>query len=105
MRVAKWGNSLAVRLPAAVVEALTLKEGDDIEIHVAGARTFEVAKAPAGARVADATAKIPWAASPLTSSSTASKPMSAAEQFFDTNVLSIFALGATPPGRIAQNTS
>lgn len=28
MRVAKWGNSLAVRLPAAVTEALALKEGD-----------------------------------------------------------------------------
>ena len=25
MRVAKWGNSLAVRLPAALVEALALK--------------------------------------------------------------------------------
>jgi antitoxin MazE len=44
MQVAKWGNSLAVRLPAAVVEALTLKEGDEIEIQVAGARTFEVSK-------------------------------------------------------------
>jgi len=37
---------LAVRLPAAVVEALTLKEGDDIEIHVAGASSFEIAKRP-----------------------------------------------------------
>jgi len=46
MQVAKWGNSLAVRLPAAVVEALELKEGDTIEIHVAGARSFQVAKAP-----------------------------------------------------------
>jgi len=46
MQVAKWGNSLAVRLPAAVVEALTLKAGDDIEIHVAGVRTFEIAKRP-----------------------------------------------------------
>jgi antitoxin MazE len=44
MQVAKWGNSLAVRLPAAVVEALKLKEGDEIEIHVAGTRTFEVRK-------------------------------------------------------------
>ena len=44
MQVAKWGNSLAVRLPAAVVEALKLKEGDEIEIEVAGARTFEVKK-------------------------------------------------------------
>lgn len=46
MQVAKWGNSLAVRLPAAVVEALTLKEGDQIEIEVAGMRTFEVKKCP-----------------------------------------------------------
>ncbi|MBV9890436.1 MAG: AbrB/MazE/SpoVT family DNA-binding domain-containing protein [Rhizobacter sp.] len=49
MRVAKWGNSLAVRLPAAVVEALDLKPGDNIEIHVKGARSFAVQKAP-GAR-------------------------------------------------------
>jgi len=44
MQVAKWGNSLAVRLPAAVVEALGLKEGDEIEIHVASAKEFGVAK-------------------------------------------------------------
>ena len=42
MRVAKWGNSLAVRLPATVVEALELKEGDQIEIRIAGDREFEV---------------------------------------------------------------
>jgi antitoxin MazE len=46
MQVAKWGNSLAVRLPAAVVEALTLKEGDQIEIQLAGTRTFEVSRQP-----------------------------------------------------------
>jgi antitoxin MazE len=46
MHVAKWGNSLAVRLPAAVVEALELREGDDIEIHIAGAREFAVARKP-----------------------------------------------------------
>jgi antitoxin MazE len=44
MQVSKWGNSLAVRLPAAVVEALELKEGDEIEISVAGKRDFRVAK-------------------------------------------------------------
>lgn len=48
MQVAKWGNSLAVRLPAAVVETLALKEGDEIEIHVADARVFEVKKRPQG---------------------------------------------------------
>ncbi|MCC7272680.1 MAG: AbrB/MazE/SpoVT family DNA-binding domain-containing protein [Alphaproteobacteria bacterium] len=42
MRVAKWGNSLAIRLPSAVVEALELKDGDEIEVRVAGARAFEV---------------------------------------------------------------
>jgi len=46
MQVAKWGNSLAVRLPSAVVEALALKEGDEIEIHVTGARQFGVARKP-----------------------------------------------------------
>jgi antitoxin MazE len=46
MRVAKWGNSLAVRLPAAVVEALQLKEGDEIEIHVADGREFAVSRKP-----------------------------------------------------------
>jgi antitoxin MazE len=46
MQISKWGNSLAVRLPAAVVEALKLKEGEEIEIHVAGARILEVARKP-----------------------------------------------------------
>ena len=51
MQVSRWGNSLAVRLPAAVVEALGLKEGDDVEIHALGKRTFALKKAP-GAREA-----------------------------------------------------
>lgn len=49
MQVAKWGNSLAIRLPVAVVEALDLKPGDHIDIHVDGDRSFSVGKAP-GAR-------------------------------------------------------
>jgi antitoxin MazE len=44
MQVAKWGNSLAVRIPTAVVEALDLKEGDEVEISVAGKRDFKVAR-------------------------------------------------------------
>jgi antitoxin MazE len=46
MQVAKWGNSLAVRLPAVVVEALGLKEGDEIEIHIADSKQFGVARKP-----------------------------------------------------------
>lgn len=44
MQVSKWGNSLAVRLPAALVETLKLKDGDDIEIAVASKKRFEVSK-------------------------------------------------------------
>lgn len=44
MRVAKWGNSLAVRLPAAVVAALDLKDGDDIELTVLNDRKFGVTR-------------------------------------------------------------
>jgi len=46
MQVAKWGNSLAVRIPAAVVDALALKEGDDVEIRVAAKRVFALEKKP-----------------------------------------------------------
>src|SRR5690242_19998817 len=46
MQVAKWGNSLAVRLPASVVKALELREGDEIEIHASGWREFAVVRKP-----------------------------------------------------------
>lgn len=34
MQVARWGNSLAVRIPAKTVKALALKEGDNVEIDL-----------------------------------------------------------------------
>ncbi|MBV9539337.1 MAG: AbrB/MazE/SpoVT family DNA-binding domain-containing protein [Acidisphaera sp.] len=46
MQIRKWGSSLAVRLPAAVVQALELREGDEIEIHVMGAREFGIQRKP-----------------------------------------------------------
>jgi antitoxin MazE len=46
MRVAKWGNSLAVRLPQSVIEALGLKEGDSIDVHIVGSRNFEIERRP-----------------------------------------------------------
>jgi antitoxin MazE len=42
VRVAKWDNDLAIRLPASLVDALGLKEGDEIEIHVIDKRRFAV---------------------------------------------------------------
>ena len=44
MQVSKWGNSLAIRLPAAVVDALELKAGDQIEVRIAGSREFEISR-------------------------------------------------------------
>ena len=52
MQVSKWGNSLAIRLPASVVEVLGLKEGDQIEVEVASARALRVQRADVGDRQA-----------------------------------------------------
>jgi antitoxin MazE len=46
MLVAKWGNSLAIRLPISVVEALDLKAGDDVTISVADDRQLAVKRKP-----------------------------------------------------------
>ncbi len=46
MQVSKWGNSLAIRLPASVVEALGLHEGDDIEVVIEDERVFQIRKKP-----------------------------------------------------------
>lgn len=43
MKVAKWGNSLAVRLPADIVETLGLKEGDEIDFRADPANTLSLA--------------------------------------------------------------
>ena len=44
MRVAKWGNSLAIRVPSSVAAALELKEGDEVTVRLAGARAFEIGR-------------------------------------------------------------
>jgi len=46
MRVSKWGNSLAIRLPASVVKALDLHDGDEVEVVVADERCFGINKRP-----------------------------------------------------------
>ncbi len=42
MQVSRWGNSLAVRLPKALVDQLGLKEGDELRVVAAKAGTIEV---------------------------------------------------------------
>jgi antitoxin MazE len=53
VQVSKWGNSLAIRLPAAVVEALALKDGDEIEVHIVGERTFDIGRDQSRQRALD----------------------------------------------------
>jgi antitoxin MazE len=60
MQVSKWGNSLAIRLPAVVVEALELKAGDQIEVRVAGAREFEVGRDQSRERALERLRKMRW---------------------------------------------
>jgi antitoxin MazE len=42
MKVSKWGNSLAVRIPTDVVDSLNLKEGDEIELRPVEGLQFDV---------------------------------------------------------------
>jgi antitoxin MazE len=60
MQVSRWGNSLAVRLPLTVVEALGLKEGDEIEISIAGKRDFKVASAQSRDRALAQLRRMEW---------------------------------------------
>jgi antitoxin MazE len=46
VQVAKWGNSLAVRLPAKLVRTLDLKVGDTLDLKVLGDRELGVEKRP-----------------------------------------------------------
>jgi len=45
MKVARWGNSLAIRIPAAVAEVLALNEGDEVEVRAADS-SLELARKP-----------------------------------------------------------
>lgn len=44
MLVSKWGNSLAVRLPKALVEALKLSPGDELDVVQASKGKLAVEK-------------------------------------------------------------
>jgi antitoxin MazE len=60
MQVSRWGNSLAVRLPAAVVEALGLQEGDEIAIEVADPHHFRIARDPRRDEALDTLRSLGW---------------------------------------------
>lgn len=60
MQVAKWGNSLAVRLPKKVVDELGLKAGDDIDIVSSVDRRIEVQKNDSRERALRSIAEAKW---------------------------------------------
>jgi antitoxin MazE len=43
-QVAKWGNSLAVRIPKAAADAAKLKAGDDLDLAVESAGSLTLSK-------------------------------------------------------------
>jgi antitoxin MazE len=44
MKAAKWGNSLAIRIPADVVEKLGISANEELELKVTGESSFEVTR-------------------------------------------------------------
>jgi antitoxin MazE len=44
MKVAKWGNSLAIRIPKDVAEALGISEGDEVELRPADKPIIGIAR-------------------------------------------------------------
>jgi antitoxin MazE len=62
MQVAKWGNSLAVRLPKKLVENLDLKAGDEIELVDVETHRLVVAKSDQRVTALERMAARGWAA-------------------------------------------
>jgi antitoxin MazE len=61
MLVSKWGNSLAVRLPKALVDQFGLKEGDELNVVAAKEGAIEVeTKEARRQRALDNLAKLNW---------------------------------------------
>lgn len=60
MRVAKWGNSLAIRLSKNLVEELGLKPGDELAVVAASKQRLTVEKDARRERALDAVACLNW---------------------------------------------
>jgi antitoxin MazE len=60
MHVAKWGNSLAVRLPKALVEALGLKAGDELSVVAASKEEIVIEKRNRAAEFLKAMEQFNW---------------------------------------------
>jgi antitoxin MazE len=62
MHVATWGNSLAVRLPKALVESMGLKAGDELSVVAASKKEIVVEKRDRRAEFLKAMDQFRWPA-------------------------------------------
>ena len=60
MQVAKWGNSLAVRLPKRLVDEMKLKPGDEVEVVKAEVREVAIEKVDRRERFLKAMEQFRW---------------------------------------------
>lgn len=60
MKVAKWGNSLAIRIPKDVQTALGLQEGDEVELTRMSDGHLEICRAEQRKSVAESLSKFQW---------------------------------------------
>jgi antitoxin MazE len=60
MQVSKWGNSLAVRLPKTLVEAMGLKAGDDVDLVAIGRHELGLSKIDKRAQFLDRIKEFNW---------------------------------------------
>jgi antitoxin MazE len=60
MLVSKWGDSLAVRLPQALVDELGLKEGDELKVVEAAKGQIAVEKIDQRAEFHKQTEQLRW---------------------------------------------
>jgi antitoxin MazE len=100
MPVSKWGNSLTVRLPKAVVEALGLKAGDEIDLTALPGGAVGVRKVDPGAEFLARMAEFNVRA-PKDIDSIATRRTSGRAPFWDTNVF-VYAFIAGSKQQIAR---
>jgi antitoxin MazE len=60
MHVVKWGNSLAIRLPKALVESMGLKAGDEVDLTPLSTGEISVRKVDRRAQFLAAMAQFNW---------------------------------------------
>ena len=56
--IQRWGNSLALRIPKAFAEEISVREGDEVEMNITRGRLVVAPRPPRDYRLADLVAKI-----------------------------------------------